>query len=84
MALYCYMISIYAYSDSEYKPIFHENKYSKKEFENICKQIQEKITSHWSGWDYQRQFIEIAISEFGFKDLNILEFDVNDRKVREY
>lgn len=84
MALYCYMISLYAYSDSEFIPIFHEQKYSKDEFDNICQEIHKKI---WTGkfhWNYINDFVKMAIEEYGFKRINILEYDCNNSKVDGY
>ena len=42
-ALYCYMVSFYNYSDSEFLPIFHERKFTKKEFQDISNEIKQKI-----------------------------------------
>ena len=41
-ALYCYMVSFYNYSDSEFLPIFHEKKFTKEEFQKISTEIAKK------------------------------------------
>ena len=85
-ALYCYMVSFYEYSDSEFIPIFHEQKYTKEEFQNICNEIKAKILKAnenvWS-WQYPSKFIEYA-EEYGFKEVPILEVDTIDFKVSTY
>ena len=85
-ALYCYMVSFYNYSDSEFLPIFHEKKFSKKEFQEICNKIKMKINDNenkkWT-WDYPYTFVKYA-KEYGFKDIDVLEVDTIDFKVTTY
>ena len=86
-ALYCYMISYYNYSDSEFYPIFHEKKFTKQEFQDICNQIRNEITDNedrkWR-WCYPDEFMRIATSKFGFKDIDVLECDAISYKVTSY
>lgn len=85
-ALYCYMVSFYNYSDSEFLPIFHEKKYTKTEFQTICNEIKEKIRKNednkWD-WDYPNTFLKYA-EEYGFKDIDILEVETIGYKVTTY
>lgn len=85
-ALYCYMVSFYNYSDSEFLPIFHERKFTKKEFQDIVNEIKQKIKDHehskWD-WTYPDTFLEYA-KEYGFKDIDILEVDTISFRVTTY
>ena len=85
-ALYCYMVSFYNYSDSEFLPIFHERKYTKKEFQDIAKEKKKKIKDNehkkWD-WSYPSTFLKYA-KEYGFKDIDILEVDTINFKVTNY
>lgn len=85
-ALYCYMVSFYNYSDSEFIPIFHEKKYTKEEFQKICNEIKAKILEAqenvWS-WQYPDRFIEYA-KEYGFKEIDVLEVETIGFKVTTY
>ena len=80
------MVSFYNYSDSEFYPIFHEKKYTKKEFQEICnkifKEIRENENRKWT-WAYPSEFIRIA-KKYGFKDIDVLEVDTIDGKVKTY
>lgn len=85
-ALYCYMVSYYCYSDSEFLPIFHEKKYTKEEFQEICNEIKEKIQKNENNkwcWDYPHTFLKYA-EEYGFQDIDILEVETIDYKVTTY
>ena len=84
MALYIYMISIYEYGDSEFTPIFHKEKYNIEEFTCICNEIKNKITTDLDEFDFKREFIKIAINEYGFQELNVLEFNVSEMNVNHY
>ena len=90
MSLYMYMVSIYEYSDSEFTPIFHKEKYNEQEFKNICDEIISKIPEEltqslrFNDFDLKREFIKIAIAEYGFQGLSILEFNVSERNVDYY
>lgn len=85
-ALYCYMVSFYNYSDSEFIPIFHEKKFTKKEFQEICNEIQMKINDNenkkWT-WEYPSTFVEYA-KEYGFRDIDVFEVDTISFKVTTY
>ena len=85
-ALYCYMVSFYNYSDSEFLPIFHERKFTKKEFQDIANEVKQKIKDNennkWD-WDYPSTFLKYA-KEYGFKDIDILEVDTINFKVATY
>ena len=85
-ALYCYMVSFYNYSDSEFQPIFHEKKFTKEEFQTICNEIHKKIKKNennkWT-WDYPDTFIKYA-KEYGFHDIDVLEVDTINFKVTTY
>ena len=84
--LYCYMVSFYNYSDSEFLPIFHEKKFTKEEFQRIATEIQKKIkdneTNKWT-WSYPDTFLEYA-KEYGFKEIDVLEVDTTNFKVTTY
>lgn len=88
--MYIYMVSIYEYSDSEFTPIFHKEKYNEQEFKNICNEIISKIPKEltqslaFNDSDLKREFIKIAIAEYGFQELDILEFNVSERNVDYY
>ena len=85
-ALYCYMVSFYNYSDSEFLPIFHEKKFTKEEFQKICTEIANKIHENehekWR-WDYPDTFLEYA-KEHGFQDIDVLEVNTISFKVTTY
>ena len=82
--LYVYMISIYEYSDSEFTPLFNKKKYSEQEFTSICNEIKNRITDNLDDFDFKREFIKIAVNEYGFQELDILEFNVSERNVDYY
>lgn len=85
-ALYCYMVSFYNYSDSEFLPIFHEKKFTKEEFQKISTEIAKKIQDNehkkWR-WDYPSTFLKYA-KEYGFQYINVLEVDTISFKVTTY
>ena len=85
-ALYCYMVSFYEYSDSEFLPLFHEKKFTKEEFQEITNEIRKKIKNNennkWQ-WSYPATFIKYA-KEYGFKEVDILEVDTVSYKVTTY
>ena len=86
MSLYAYMVVEYDYSDSTYDVLFHEKKYTKEEFQKICNEAREKaeiiIDRHY--WGFMQEFERILKEEYGFKEIDILEYDTNDKKVRIY
>ena len=88
--MYIYMVSIYEYSDSEFTPIFHKEEYNEQEFKNICNEIISKIPKEltqslaFNDSDLKREFIKIAIAEYGFQELDILEFNVSEKNVDYY
>ena len=85
-ALYCYMVSFYEYSDSEFWPMFHEKKFTKEEFQEIANEIRKKIKNNennkWQ-WSYPSTFIKYA-KEYGFQEVDILEVDTVSYKVSTY
>ena len=85
-ALYCYMVSFYNYSDSEFIPIFHEKKFTKEEFQKICIEISDKIQENeckkWR-WEYPDTFAKYA-KEYGFQEIDVLEVDTISFKVTTY
>ena len=87
MALYCYMLSFYDYSDSEFLLVFHEKKFTKEEFQEICnkvtKIIEENENKKWK-WNYPSEYLKVLIHEFGFQDVDILECDTINGKVTTY
>ena len=84
MALYMYMISVYQWDDSEFTPIFHEKKYTANEFKDICNEIKKKIDNELDELTFQEEFIKIAINEYGFKKLNVLEFNISNMTIELY
>ena len=87
MALYCYMLSFYNYSDSEFVPVFHEKKFTKEEFQEICnkafEQIRENEKKKWR-WSYPDKLLKVLTEDFGFQDVDILECDTIHGKVTTY
>ena len=85
-ALYCYMVSFYNWSDSDFRPIFHEEKFTKEEFQEICNEIKKKIENNEDNkyeWGYPSTFMKYA-REYGFIDIDVLEVDTMNFKVRNY
>lgn len=86
MPLYCYMISYYEYSDSEFLPLFHEQKFTRKEFHEICnkifKEIEDNEDKKWK-WCYPSEFLKYA-RQYGFRDIDIFECDTVNGKVKTY
>ena len=85
-ALYCYMVSFYNYSDSEFLPIFHEKRFTKQEFQEICNEIKKKMRENqenqWA-WAYPDTFLRYA-KEYGFREVDVLEVETIDYKVTSY
>lgn len=84
MALYMYMISVDQWEDSEFTPIFHKEKYNAEEFTSICNGIKNEIDNELDELTFQEEFIKIAINEYGFKKLNVLEFNISNMTIELY
>lgn len=84
MALYMYMISVYQWDDSVFTPLFHEKKYTSEEFKDICNGIKNEIDNELDELTFQEEFIKIAINEYGFKKLNVLEFNISNMTIELY
>lgn len=85
-ALYCYMVSFYDWSSSEFAPIFHEKKFTEEEFQEICNEIKLKVESNEDNkydWEYPSTFLKYA-KEYGFRDIDVLEVVTENFKVRTY
>ena len=84
MPLYCYMITFYEWEDSEFCPIFHEKKFTEKEFHKLCKEAYEKTKRVYtkSVVCYADDIAEYLIRNYGFTYLEktLLAFNVNDVK----
>ena len=90
MALYCYIIETGYYDDRQANILGHENKYSHKEFDNICIEITKKYgdveVEYFSNYDLTdveeikynidaHELIKYLVSDYGFIELNV---PVND------
>ena len=84
MALYMYMISVDQWEDSVFTPLFHEKKYTSEEFKDICNGIKNEIDNELDELTFQEEFIKIAIKEYGFKKLNVLEFNISNMTIELY
>ena len=82
MSLYCYMITCFDYSDTEVALLFHEQRYSKKEFQDICHQISKLTTYDVFNFEYLSDFINIATTQFGFKQINYNSYDILSKEVK--
>lgn len=87
MPLYCYMITFYDWEDSEFCPIFHEKKYSEKEFNKLCKEAYEhvKYTSKLNEkyeYAYANAVADYLVKNHGFALLEekLITFNTNDIK----
>ena len=84
MPLYCYMITFLDWEDSEYCPIFHEKKFTEKEFHNLCKEAYEnvkyssklKIKSEYA---YAEDIADYLVKNHGFTLLEekLITFNTN-------
>lgn len=87
MSLYCYIITYHAWEDSQFCPVFHDKKFTKEEFDKLCKEAYEQLKHEDSLalGHYYAYAIEIAnylVENYGFKLLNekLIVFNTNDVK----
>lgn len=87
MPLYCYVITYDEWEDSEVCPIFHEKKYTEKEFHKLCKEAyeHEKYVSKLNPkhvYAYATKVADYLVKNYGFRLLEekLITFNTNDVK----
>ena len=87
MPLYCYVITYYEWESQEHVPIFHERKFTKEEFERICRYAYVKTKNDWlktHNYFYPNSdtVVEFLVKHYGFVKLDntLVIFNVNDGK----
>ena len=81
MSLYCYVVHLFNWDGAAIQLLFHEKKYSRDEFYDICRQIDNIVGLEGDEYLDLEDFIDIAKKEFGFKRLEIYQYDILDSKV---
>ena len=81
------MITFLDWEDSEFCPIFHEKKYTEKEFHNICKEAYEHVKYKSKSiknyeYAYATAVADYLVKKYGFTLLEekLITFNTNNIK----
>ena len=93
--MFVYFINYFNWSDSVYHPVFHEEEFSKDEFNKFCVEASDKtverLISHnedigmdWLGvskYDLLEGIVDVLCEDYGFVKLDVLGYDIEEQIV---
>ena len=96
--MFVYFLNYFNWEDSEYRPIFHNDKLDKKTFNNYCSSASDTAIKNILGhneniglsnapiskYDFMDELVKVLCDEYGFMVYGVLGYDIEDDNVKEY